>query len=65
MGKLDAVLLFVILYQSKFLLHVVHFYEICYLFHNTVLIVKSMLFVFLLKGLFCVKWQAEVSVALT
>ena len=32
------VLLLVLLYQSKFLLHVVHFYRICYPFHDDALI---------------------------
>ena len=57
-------LLFVLLYQSKLLLHVVHFYRICYQFQDNVPIVKSMFFALLLKRYYCLKWQAEVSVAM-
>ena len=63
--KIDTVLVFVLLYQSKFRLHVVHFYRIFYPFHDDILIIKSILFVLLLKSYKCLKRQSEISDAVT
>ena len=51
--------------KASFRLRVVNVYRICYPFHDNVLVLNGMLFVLLLKRNHCLKWQAEVRIAMT